>query len=126
MRYPEKVLLANNIIGLSKVAGIKYNGDSRIDTNEKYNCYFENSKDILSDNGIQSIGPYAIHASPGFVDIAKDDLRLSLNSPCLEAGILMPGLKGFLGKEPKKRTSPNIGAYQGDGIISGPDSIKPP
>lgn len=121
MRQPENVLLANNIIGMCLQAGIKYNGASRMNTNEKGNCFFANTQDAITDTEGNSTGKDGIIGAPGFVNLGREDFRLVDGSPCLNSGIVVPNLIGFYGKNLDDRTKPNIGVYQGIGV---PNAVK--
>jgi hypothetical protein len=61
---------------------------------------------VVTGNGIEVSHNFS-GKQPGFVDAANGDFRLRSDSPCIDAGMIVPGVTGrFAGK------APDLGAYE--------------
>lgn len=49
-----------------------------------------------------------------FVDVASDDFRLSAGSPCIDAGVILPGFNDAHSPWPYQGSAPDIGAFEQD------------
>ncbi len=63
---------------------------------------------LVPDFGDTKIGEHLISRDPRFVDAAKGDCRLSADSPCIDAGEVIPGIddRRYKGK------APDMGAFE--------------
>ena len=102
------ILTAKNNIFVDNAIGIKRKDDSF--AYSSYNLYFGNTVDridVTNDEGGN------VEADPLFVNVDSLDYRLAEGSPALNAGTDV-GL-------PYEGTAPEIGAYEGPGIVVGVD-----
>lgn len=72
-----------------------------------YSCYGTISGSVTGTNNITAL--------PGFVDWAKRDYNLAVDSPCVNAGVLMDWMQGATDLDGKKRVvwgKPDLGCYE--------------
>ena len=104
------VEVVNNILYAPRGHSIVYLSRPR-ETVIDYNCYFTRSGETPGKN--------SIIADPLFEDVAKHNFRLLPGSPCIDAGVTLPGVARdfegtelYSGGEENADSLPDIGAFE--------------
>jgi hypothetical protein len=101
----DTVTLTNDILwGDSAPAGAEIHSEAT-----------ERAKIIVTYSDVQGgySGKNNLQSDPRFVDAAGGSLLLLVGSPCLHAGVAVPGVTTDIGGKPRAKKAPTIGAYEG-------------